>query len=130
MKVRHSQFIKYGIIGIVTTGLELVILFMLTEHRHWWYLYSSIIAYAIGFCLSFISRKLWAFKDYNFKKIVKQFGYYSLILLITVIINSAALLYLVERWHFHYLPAQFLAGLAIGWIGFFVNEKITFSKKE
>lgn len=122
-------FIKYAIGGAIATLIELAILYLLTEKFCWWYVYSSLVAYAFGFISSFFIRKLWAFEDYDFKRIGRQFFIYASVLgVILLLFNTAALVFMVERLHIPYLLAQFLSGLFIGLLGFFVNEKVTFKK--
>lgn len=122
------QFIKYVIGGGITTLIELVILYLLTNKVGMWYVYSSIIVYGFGFTISFFIRKIWAYKDYDFSKTGQQFLVYILILSVTLVLNTLILTTMVRRFHFHYLLAQFLGGIVIGWLGFLINDKITFNK--
>lgn len=123
------RFIKYAVSGALATVPELLILYLLTDQFGLWYVYSSIIAYGIGFTISFFLRKLWAFKDYNFKKIWHQFLLYIIILGISLFLNTAVLVFLVEKLHLFYLLAQFLSGALICWIGYLINERITFKSR-
>jgi len=126
-----SLFIKYAIGGAIATLIELVVLYVLTDRFCLWYVYSSFFAYGFGFMASFFIRKLWAFDDYNFKNIGRQFLIYVSVLgVIMLAFNTVALVFMVERLHLPYLLAQFFSGLVIGFMGFFVNEKITFKQKE
>ena len=124
-----SLFIKYAIGGATATIVELVVLYFLTDKLGIWYVYSSIVAYGLGFTASFFIRKLWAFEDYDFKKIGRQFLIYASVLgSIMLLFNTVALIFMVEKLNLPYLLAQFFSGLVIGLIGFFVNEKLTFKK--
>jgi len=122
-------FIKYAIGGAIATLLELMMMYFLTDKLGVWYLYSSIIAYSFGFIVSFSIRKLWAFADYNFKNVGRQFLIYIAVLGFgMLLINTIVLVLMVEWLQLQYLLAQFLAGLVIGLIGFFINKKVTFKE--
>ncbi|MCX6792825.1 MAG: GtrA family protein [Candidatus Falkowbacteria bacterium] len=123
-------FVKYAIGGAIATLIELVILYILTDQLGIWYVYSSLVAYAFGFISSFFIRKIWAFEDYDFKKVGRQFLIYASVLGISMLLfNTAALIFMVERLHIPYLLAQFFSGLVVGFLGFFINEKVTFKQK-
>lgn len=124
-------FIKYAIGGTIATFIELVILYLLTDKFGMWYVYSSFFAYGLGFVSSFFVRKLWAFEDYDFRKVGRQFLLYAGVLgIIMLLFNTAALIFMVETLHLPYLLAQFFSGLVIGFLGFFINEKVTFKQKK
>jgi dolichol-phosphate mannosyltransferase len=123
------RFIKYALSGALATAPELLILYWLTDKLGAWYVYSSILAYGFGFTISFFLRKFWAFKDYSFKKIWHQFLVYITVLGTSLFLNTVLIIFLVEKLNLFYLLAQFVAGVFIGWLGYLINERITFKVK-
>jgi len=57
------QFFKFGIVGILNTGLTAGTIFLFMNVFHIWYITSNVAGYVIGFGNSYIVNKLWTFKS-------------------------------------------------------------------
>lgn len=121
-------FIKYVIVGFTVCLLELGILYNLVHRLGLGYLLASVIAFSIGFGLSFIGRKLWAFQDFDRSSLSFQLIWYLAWYSFGVVMDMIFMVVLVKYLHTPYLLAQALANLIIGWFGFLFNRKFTFKQ--
>lgn len=121
-----KQLIMYGLVGALSSGIELSIMKVLISYFNFWYLYASIVVSAISLIISFSLRKIWVFKNRKKDELLQQLLLYILTLCSLVAINSAIVAYLVENSYFSPILSQFLAGLVSGLFGFIVNRTITF----
>lgn len=111
----RSQFIKYIIIGSLTTGLDFLFLYVLVEHFHLFYLASAIISIAVIFILSYSLNKYWTFCNQE-NKHFEQLTKYTLIHAIAWVINLVILTFLVEVFDMWYILAKvFATGAIIVW---------------
>lgn len=119
-------FVKYSLTGALVTACELYLLYFLVEYVSWFYLLASALAFSFGLLSSFFLRKLWVFKNDDWRDTLKQFGWYSFILIINVGFNSVLMFWLVELLGVNYLLAQFLAAMLLGILSFLFNKTVTF----
>jgi len=123
---------KYGIAGFIASLVELVLLYLLVDFWHLWYLFGSAIAYLFGMILSFVGRKVWAFcdREMGFRILSKQLLLYTFSFVFGVILNLVVVYALVEWAQVHYLWAQFIAVSIVGFLGFAFNKAVTFNPKK
>ena len=60
-----EKYLKFGVVRVVVVGIGLILLFLLTEYAHIYYIYSQIIAIAVVGTISFIAHKVWVFEKYR-----------------------------------------------------------------
>jgi putative flippase GtrA len=86
-----GQFIRFGLIGGLNTGVDLVILITLMTISGLKAGLAYTIFKAISFCaaatFSYFMNKRWAFKDTSKKKEVKKFSQFFIVSLVGAVIN-------------------------------------------
>lgn len=123
------RFIKYILIGCLGTGLDFLILFVLVEFLHLFYLLAAAISIVIVVWLSFTLNKYWTFQDYQ-KKYFLQLGKYIAAHSVGVVISLGVLTLLVEVFDLWYILAKvFAAPAAIAW-NFLVAKKWVFKERD
>ncbi len=125
----QMRIVRFVISGGTATTVNLSILYVLTHFLGVWYLYSSIMAFAASFFVSFTLQKFWTFGDASRHRMRAQAFTYLLIILFALLINTTLLFIFVEMAHLHYLVAQFISGLLIAVINFFSYKHIVFKKR-
>lgn len=60
-----EEYLKFGIVRFLAVLIGLVLLFLLTEYAHIYYIYSQIIAIAVVGAISFLAHKIWVFEKYR-----------------------------------------------------------------
>jgi len=97
---RNLRFLIAGGIGVF---FYQSILIGLTEVGLW-YVLSAAIAFAIYFCLSFPLQKYWVFRNKSRQYIRVQFIQFAFVAIPHWIASTWLLWYLVEYYHYWYLP--------------------------
>ena len=123
----HKRILKFAIVGISGVGVNMGMLFILTEYFHIPYLISSIIAIEISIVSNFFLNDLWTWKDRIKKKYIYRFIQYHISVGVTAIfVNWLILLLLTEVFGVYYLLSN-LIGIALGtFANYIVNDVWTF----
>lgn len=74
------SFIKYGLVGSVGFAIHLLVLWLLTEQVHLWYMISATIAIVVAALNNYILNYLWTFKDRKASINNKVVGYFKYLL--------------------------------------------------
>ena len=119
------QFVKYAIVGFLGTFLDFLILYLLVEYGHLWYLLAALISVSIVLWISFSLNKYWTFSNFE-KKYFSQLGKYILSHLIALALSLAILTILVEIFHFWYILAKAFATVAAAITNFLMVKKYIF----
>ncbi|HCM43461.1 MAG: hypothetical protein UY39_C0018G0014 [Candidatus Kaiserbacteria bacterium GW2011_GWC2_49_12] len=121
-----KRIVRFLISGGLATGVNLLTLYFLANVVGLWYLTSSIVAFFVGFVVSFTLQKFWTFKDHRKDIIGRQLVIYLAIVLVNLILNTALVYVFVEYMALWPLVAQALAALIIAFEGFFAYKYFVF----
>ena len=113
------QIIRFLITGTLTASINLTALYLLTEYAGIWYIYSSILAFAVAFSFNFTLQKYWVFQSGEHTKIPRQLPLHLGVALVNLVINTILLYLLVEYVHVWYVLAQAIASAIIAVETFF-----------
>ncbi|MHA1395813.1 MAG: GtrA family protein, partial [Promethearchaeota archaeon] len=106
-----------------------LLLYIFTEFFKIYYIFSEILAIIIAIIHNYLLNKLWTFEEKIEEHPVKKFTQYSVISLISLIMNLTILFVLVEFYNVWYILAAFIA-INCTFIWNFVGNKFwTFKKK-
>ena len=92
---------------------------LLVHFGHMYYLYASILAFAVSIAVSFTMQKFWTFRDKPLHDMHTQFARYLVVILSNLLLNTALVYFLVEHAGVWYLFAQILATAIIAVVGYF-----------
>ena len=123
-----NQFIKFALVGVINTLVNLAVLYILTDIFGIYYLISAIFAFLIAVTNSFILNKLWTFKESISYKTSSRYIKFVLISVIALVINLITLYILVEYYAIWYIYAQIIGVCSNLIINFFGNKLWTFKK--
>jgi putative flippase GtrA len=126
---KESRIIRFIVSGAMGAATDLFLLWLLTRVFGIWYLISAIVAFILSFFVSFFLQKLWTFKDREVEKIHIQAGTYLLVTLCNLGINTLLVYLFVQFLSFHYLIAQILASILIGFESFFAYRELVFKNR-
>ncbi len=117
-----STFFRYNIVAITASGVDLMLLILLTEIAGLWYLISAIIASVSGGIVAFILERHWTFKKKD-NEIIKQVYKYILIWLFSIFLNISLLYLFVDSFGVQYIISKVIVAVLVG-IGFnFITHK-------
>jgi putative flippase GtrA len=126
--VVHIQFLKYLCAGTVAVGVNLSVLYVLTEYAHIYYLYSAVCSFLISFCVSFVLQKYWTFRDTTRERVHSQALLYLSVQVTNLALNTTLLYALVTYLHIWYMLSQAIVSLVLATGIFFINKFIIFKK--
>lgn len=118
-------FIKYNLFAGISTLLDLILIYILTEFFGVWYIYSVTLGYMAGVSLNYILNKYLNFKNKS-RKIVLQFGLFISIALVGLLLNQIIIYILVESLGIWYIFAKIIAVLLVMFWNFTRHKKWTF----
>ncbi|MFX0069763.1 MAG: GtrA family protein [Candidatus Hermodarchaeota archaeon] len=121
-----KQLIQFAIVGAIGTLVNLSILYLLTEFLNVYYIVSEIIAFFVSVLNNYILNKVWTFKEKIQQVLFKKYIKYTLICLLSLIVNLSVLYLLVENFNFWYVFAEIVAIFISFIINFIGNKFWTF----
>ncbi len=124
---KNKLVVKYFIVGVLTSLIDLFLLFILTEYYGLWYLTSAALALAISFSAAFVFQKYWTFGDYSNHNIDGQFFSYLFIILLSFGLTLGILSLFVEFAGINYILAQLISLCITGVISFVMSVRNVFS---
>ena len=125
---KYIIYIKYIISGGTAAFIDLLLLYILTDIFHIWYLLSSGIAYVAAIATSFTLQKYWTFNDRGNNRIVSQISIFILVSILNIIVNTVGMYLLVDKLQLMYLLAQIIIGGSIAFANFAIYKLVIFKK--
>jgi len=123
-----DEFFKFGLVGIIGTFINLIVLYIFTEFVGVYYIFSAVIAFLVAVTNNFILNKLWTFKEKIHYFFAKKYVQFFIISIFALLINLLFLYIFTEFLKIYYMISQVLA-IGISFIANFIGNKIwTFRK--
>lgn len=124
--LNQTKIIKYFFAGGLSTGSNLLILFILVHYFQIWYLTSAIISFCSAVIISYLLNKLFVFNNYSRKNIHKQFTVFFIFQLIMLGVNTLLMYIFVDIIGMWYMLAQAISSLTTAVINYIFFNKIVF----
>lgn len=126
MKKLINQILKFGIVGVIATIIDFIVLYLLTEFLHVHYLISSIISFTVSVIFNYILSIKWVFEA-NHKQTKKDFIIFVVLSIIGLGINSLIMYLMVDKFNIHYMFTKvFATGVVM--VYNFITRKIFIEK--
>lgn len=122
-------FDKYVVLRYIASGgtsavVDLLLLSFLHHVAGIHYLFSSVIAFAVAFLVSFVLQKFWTFKNVSTEGIHKQSFIYLGSSIFSLGVNTLLMYVFVEKIHLAVLLSQIFAGGIVACFTFFISRRI------
>ena len=125
-----SQTIKYFLVGGIGIGVNLGLLYVLTDFLGIWYILSQGIAIAIAITNNFFLHRYWTFKNEIVEpKTLERYTKFFIVSVTGMGIQLGLTFMLVENYALYYLYAAILSIVAVGAFNYLLNRKWTFEIK-
>ena len=122
MKNLINQIAKFGIVGIIATLIDYVLLFILTDVFNIYYMTSSIISFSVSLVFNYIASIKWVF-NVKHKQTYKDGLLFLIFSLIGLWINQKVMYLSVEKLGIYYMISKiFATGIVMVWN--FITRKI------
>jgi len=129
--------VRYVISGSLAGLTTILVLYILNGFLGWYYLLSSVLAYLSGFVISFSLQKFWTFRSHG-EATSKQLFMYLGSSLFGLVLNTMLMYIFVEHLFvslpvvlkFRVLISEFVVGLLVACVTFFISRNIIFKYKK
>ncbi len=118
------QAIRFGIVGILNTGVTLAVIFILMKGLSVHYAISNITGYVLGFLNSFVLNKKWTFRSKG--NIGLEGVSFAAVFGVCYLIQLGVLVFMKETVGINAYYAQLLAMAVYTGLSFILNKLITF----
>jgi glycosyltransferase involved in cell wall biosynthesis/putative flippase GtrA len=124
---RSDQIFKYVFSGVISTSVNLSILYILTDLLSVWYIISGVSAFLLSLVVSFSLQKKFTFGNYSSNGVKVKFLLFSIVAIFNLCANTAFLYIFTEIVGIYYMLSQVLAAAIISFWSFLFYRKL-FSK--
>lgn len=122
MKKLINQIAKFGVVGIIATLIDYILLFILTDVFKIYYMTSSIISFSVSLIFNYIASIKWVF-NVEHKQTYKDGLLFLIFSLIGLWINQEVMYLTVEKLGIYYMISKiFATGIVMVWN--FITRKI------
>jgi len=97
---KGEPFVWFLLIGILSTGVDIGLLYVFTEYFKIWYLVSGAVSYSCGIVISYRLNKCITFHDKR-TDILRQFSLFAAVSVSSLLLNMTVLYILVDMFRFH-----------------------------
>ena len=127
--IKHKEFIYYGIGGVITTILH-ILLFALLNAVGIKYYINNIITLIVIKILAYFVNKIFVFKSKckNYKELINEIVKYIFSRLFTMIIDYLGLILLVEVFNINVLLGKIIVLIIVIIINYFLCKKYVYKK--
>ena len=126
MKKLINQILKFGLVGVIATIIDFIVLYILTDFLHIHYLISSIISFTVSVIFNYILSIKWVF-EVNHKQTKKDFIIFVVLSIIGLGINSLIMYLMVDKLYIHYMFTKIFA-TGVVMVYNFITRKIFIEK--
>lgn len=123
-----EKIIRFCFIGIMSTLVDIGLLYFFVSYLQIWYIYSAAISYCCGVFFSYNFNKYFTFHDKN-EHILTQFTTFAGISLGSLFLNIAIIWVLVEIFSQNYLIAKIFSTVGMFLMNYYCQSRVTFRKK-
>lgn len=117
------QLFRYGLVSLVSLGVDFGGLWLLTEKAGLHYLVSAILSYGAGMLVNYLLSVLWVFPTRKLKSRAVELGAFVAIGVAGMGINEALLWLLTDVLKLHYLGSRAVSAV-VGFAWKFVVRKV------
>lgn len=128
-KFTRHVVIRFIISGGTSAFVDLLALYVLNSVLLLHYIPSAILAFIIAFGVSFTLHKFWTFKSHG-ERAHKQVVMYLGTSLFSLALNTLLMYIFVSKFHFIVLVAQFIVGIIVAFVSYFLSHNFVFKYKE
>ncbi len=121
------QAMRFGIVGVLNTGITLTVIFVLMKGLMVHYVLSNWIGYLLGFLNSFVLNKKWTFRSKG--NVGLEVVLFVAVFGLCYLIQLGALVLMKEKMSINTDYAQLLAMPVYTSVNFMLNKLVTFKNR-
>jgi len=128
MKKIFKQFIKFGLVGILSFIVDAGIYLVLTRYLAFFYIMAKAISFVLAATNSYIFNRAWTFRSSNLA-VGREFSKFLLISVIGLGLNTLFMFLAVEQFKLKDLYGLVIATILVMFWNFTANKFWTFRQK-
>lgn len=130
MREKIIEIFKYGIYGILTTFINLLLFFVL-ENIGVHYLSANTFSYVIAVAINYVLNKKYVFKTENYSKTEGwvEFFKFLAVRMISLLIDNGLFYFVVDVLNVNVYVGRIVLSIAIIMLTFVVNKVFVFKEK-
>jgi putative flippase GtrA len=122
---KHGEVFRYLLVGGTCTVIDMLLLVLLVEFGHLWYLTASIISYSSASLLGYFGQKYFTFENKSKQHLV-QLPLFYLVSGMGLLLNSACLFLFAGLLKMWYVLAYCITKIIVLIWNYLANKFITF----
>ncbi|HEU0080912.1 MAG TPA: GtrA family protein [Candidatus Paceibacterota bacterium] len=123
-----STFVRYVFSGGTAAAIDVALLYLLATVFGVYYLAAATFAMTVSFIARFLLQKYVTFRDQDKEDEKRQFGYYSVLYLLSLSATNALLYLFVEKLHLWLLASQVVSILLVACACYFIYKLFIFPR--
>lgn len=129
---KYRELIVYGIVGVMTTLLNLAVYFVLTSWLGVHYIVSDIIAWVICFVFSFVTNKIYVFKsaEWTFDVLFREVSKFFTSSIFTGVVDVGLLYAMVDLMHINGTVSKITDNVVIIILNYILRKLWVFKEKD
>lgn len=129
MKKLLIQLSKFGLIGIIATIIDFIVLFIATELFKTYYLFSAALGFIISTLFNYSASMNHVFETkFTHNDRHKELSIFIILSVLGLVINQLLMWLFVEDFNIYYIHAKFIAtGFVMLWN--FISRKLFLEKR-
>ena len=129
---RYREPISYIFWGVMTTAVNYVTYFLLTEVLYVYYLTGNVIAWAISVLFAYFVNKLFVFqsRDWSWPVALRELWQMVASRLFSLGLEMAIMWFFVDTLHCNHLVVKLAANVVVVIVNYVLSKFIIFKKKD
>lgn len=128
---RNKELVNYLIMGILTTGVNVLTYFILTETGLLNYQAATVVAWIVYVLFAYITNKKYVFasKTTSFKELRKEINSFFFFRILSLGIDFVSMIVLVELAHMDDFLAKIASNILVVVFNYAASKQIIFKKQ-
>lgn len=128
---KNKELINYLIMGVLTTGVNILTYYILTKTGVLNYQAATVVAWVVSVLFAYITNKKYVFasKTTNFKELRKEISSFFFFRVVSLFIDFAVMVVLVEIAHSDDFLAKIIANVIVVVFNYVASKQIIFKKQ-
>jgi putative flippase GtrA len=121
------QLVRYGLVAASSFAIDFVLLVVLTEKAHWFYLWSATLSFLISLAYNYVLSVAWAFSNQSAHSRHKEMVLFLVVGLVALGLNDLGIWVLTAGFGIYYLISKLAATLLVFFWSFGARRYLIFS---
>jgi len=126
---KYFQIARYILAGGIAVLTNLIVLFVLVQYFHIWYLISASISFCGAVAVSYVLQKFFVFRNYGLDNTPRQFLHFFFYQIFMLGLNAILMYSFVDGLHIWYLLAQTISAAITACLNYLYFQKFIFNNK-